>query len=236
MSGKDTEFMPDQNRIVKPGFKIGTVITEENKVLSPPADWEFLPAGDAPLTRNVKKMGPTWQVQVQKGRRKISKGVWAPAAYIRLAKEALEAKRATPEYARKRATEQKRKQRKHNQYVEDFYAETLKFLNFHPDYQEYAEKLARAVAEHATPVGSRTVARTERIPLAARVQAAVIAWMRHQTTSYDRMAIARIKGRRREVRRMLAERSVQLLSRYRSGLPVDESCPLYKALIKSDAL
>lgn len=221
-----------KNRIVKPGFKIGTVISEENEVLTPPADWEFLPAGDAPLTRNVKKMGPSWQVQVQKGRRKISKGVWAPAAHITLAKRELEAKRATPEYARKRATDLKRRERKHNQYVDDFYSATLEFLNFHPSYQSYAEKLARAVSEHATPVGSGTVARTERIPLAERVQAAVIAWMRHQTTSYDRMSIARVKGRRREVRRMLAERSVRILSHYRSGQSLEEGCPLHKALIK----
>lgn len=226
--------MPHQNRIVQPGFKKGTVISEEDNVLTPPADWKFLGAGDAPLTRNVKKMGPSWQVQVQRGRRKISKGIWAPAANIDTAKEELEAKRSTPEYARKRTMDLKRKERKHNQYVDDFYAATLQFLNFHPDYRQHAENLARAVAVHATPVGSGTVARTERISLAERVQAAVIAWMRHQTTSYDTMSIARIKGKRREVRRMLAERSGRLLSRYRSGLPVEEGCPLYKALTTLD--
>lgn len=224
--------MPDKTRIVRPGFKIGTVISDENEVLTPPDDWEFLGAGDAPLTRNVKKLGPSWQVQVQKGRRRISKGIWAPARNISSAREELEAKRATPEYARKRAADLKRKERKHQQYVGDFYGATLKYLNFHPGYQAEAEKLAKAVAEHATPVGSGTVARTERIPLAERVQAAVIAWMRHQTTGYDNMAIARIRGRRREVRRMLAERSVKLLARYRAGLPVEPGCPLYAALGK----
>lgn len=54
---------------------------------------------------------------------------------------------------------------------------------------------------HAVPVGSGTVARTQLIPLEQRAEAAVIAWMRHQTTAYDRMSIARIKGERREVRR-----------------------------------
>lgn len=222
--------MPDQTRIVKPGFKIGTVISEQNEVLTPPADWKFLGAGDAPLTRNVKKMGPSWQVQVEKGRRRISKGIWAPAANIDKAGQELEAKRSTPEYARKRAGDLKRKQSKHNQYVEEFYSATLSYLNFHPDHREYAEKLARAVATHATPVGSGTVARTERIPLAERVEAAVIAWMRHQTTGYDSMTIARLKGRRREVRRMLAERSVKLLARYRAGGQVEPGCPLHAAL------
>jgi hypothetical protein len=58
----------------------------------------------------------------------------------------------------------------------------------------------------------------------------VIAWMRPQTTGYDGMAIPRVKGKRREVRRMLARRSQELLARYRRGEPVPEGCPLKKAL------
>jgi hypothetical protein len=54
--------------------------------------------------------------------------------------------------------------------------------------------------------------------------------MRHQTTGYDGMAIPRVKGKRREVRRLLAQRSKQLLERYRRGEVVPESCPLKKAL------
>ncbi|HUR52915.1 MAG TPA: DUF2293 domain-containing protein, partial [Gemmataceae bacterium] len=76
------------------------------------------------------------------------------------------------------------------------------------------------------------VARTERIPVGERAEAAVIAWMRHQTTAYDAMRIERVKGRRREVRRMLARRSVQLLERYRRGEPADEACPLARALAR----
>ncbi len=222
--------MPLKDRIVKPGFKIGTVITEEKDVLTPPSDWSFLPAGDGPLTLSVKKRGVCWQVQVKKGRRNISKGIWTKEEYILAAKEELEAKRATPEYARRKVADKESRDRKHNEYVGDFYQETLKFLNFHPEYKEIAVKLARAVTDHATPVGSGTVARTERIPISERVQAAVIAWMRHQTTGYDRMHIARIKGRRREVRRMLAEWSKELLWKYRSGQPKETDCPLYKAL------
>jgi hypothetical protein len=82
------------------------------------------------------------------------------------------------------------------------------------------------VTDHTTPVGSGTVARTKRIPVEERAEAAVIAWMRHQTTGYDGMAIPRVKGKRREVRRMLARRSQDLLSRYRRGEPVPEGCPL----------
>src|SRR5262249_32973192 len=38
------------------------------------------------------------------------------------------------------------------------------------------------------------------------------------------------KGKRREVRRMVARRSQDLLARYRRGKPVPEGCPLWKAL------
>ena len=65
---------------------------------------------------------------------------------------------------------------------------------------------------------------------AFRAEAAVIAWMRHQTTDYDHMHIARIKGERRSVRRELAGDSREILEIYRKGLPVPENCPLAKAL------
>ena len=81
---------------------------------------------------------------------------------------------------------------------------------------------------------SGTVARTMRIPVEQRAEAAVIAWMRHQTTGYDSMAIPRIKGKRREVRRMLAQRSQELLGQYRRGEAVGEDCPLKKALVGSE--
>jgi hypothetical protein len=105
------------------------------------------------------------------------------------------------------------------------------FLAFHPNYAALADRLARAVTDHATPVGSGTVARTKRIPVAERAEAALIAWMRHQTTGYDGMGIPRRKGKRREVRRILARRSQELLARYRRGEPVPEGCPLKKALM-----
>lgn len=54
--------------------------------------------------------------------------------------------------------------------------------------------------------------------------------MRHQTTAYDSMPIPRVNGKRREVRRMLAQRSKELLARYRRGELNWEECPLVKAL------
>ena len=74
------------------------------------------------------------------------------------------------------------------------------------------------------------MARTKRISIEQRAEAAVIAWMRHRTTGYDHMAIPRVKGQLREVRRMLARRSQVLLDRYRRGEATPEGCPLRKAL------
>ena len=97
--------------------------------------------------------------------------------------------------------------------------------------------MAEAVTAHATPVGSGTVARTQRLPVARRAEAAVIAWMRHQTTAYDDMPIPRVKGKRREVRRLLAQRSKRLLDAYRSGAAVDpQTCVLQQALQTSEPI
>ena len=142
----------------------------------------------------------------------------------------LKQERATPEYAKKLAAGQRRRGEAQAEYVQEFRGHVLRFLAFHPQHGATAERLADAVTAHATPVGSGTVARTERIPVDERAEAAVIAWMRHQTTAYDSMVIPRVKGKRREVRRMLAQRSKMLLEGYRAGRVVSEGCPLRKAL------
>lgn len=228
--------MPLQNRIVQPGPKQKTVIDTSGNVLIPPQEWVFLKAGNGPLTRSVKSRCITWQVQVKKGKRTISKGIWAEKGHVEAAKKELERKRATPEYQRQRVAQLKRKERKHAEYVEDFYQATLDFLAFHPTHRQTAERLAKSVTDLATPVGSGTVARTTRIPVHKRVEAAVIAWLRHQTTGYDQMHIIRKKGSRREVRRMLAQKSQAMLTRYRTGETLDNTCPLQQALAAEDQL
>ena len=95
--------------------------------------------------------------------------------------------------------------------------------------------MAEAITKHAIPIGSGTVARTSMIPVDERASRAVIAWMRHHTTAYDNLNIPHVKGERRAVRRMLAERSVLLLRQYRRGMPIETGCPLKLALQKMDA-
>src|SRR5439155_19163779 len=133
-------------------------------------------------------------------------------------------------FAKRKQADARRREEAQAEYVEDFHGAVVTFLAFHPSHADLAGHLARAVTDHATPVGSGTVARTKRIPVEQRAEAAVIAWMRHQTTGYDSLVIPRVKGKRREVRRMLAQRSNELLAQYRRGEPVGDGCPLKKAL------
>ena len=221
---------PKKTRIVAPGPSDRSVRTDEGQLLQAPADWELLPPGDAALTRRVKAAGPTWTIRKKKGRKVFSLGVWAPAERIASIRADLESERSTDVYAKRRAADKARRERKQNEYVEDFRGAVLAFLDFAPHYATLAEQMADAVTQHATPVGSGTVARTQRIPLERRAESAVIAWLRHQTTAYDHMKIARVKGKRREVRRMLAEQSRRLLAKYRVGRAVGKSCPLRQAL------
>ena len=124
----------------------------------------------------------------------------------------------------------RRRAAKQEAYEEEFLQAVRGYLNFAACYQDVEQAMAEAITRHAVPVGSGTVARTTRIPLEDRASHAVIAWMRHQTTAYDSMSIARIKGERRQVRRMLAQRSIVLLEGYRQGGAISADCPLWRAL------
>jgi hypothetical protein len=213
-----------------PGPAPDTVRSAAGEVRRVPPDWELLPPGDAALTRRVKAAGAHWLVQEKVGRRLFSRGIWADRATIARLRDELDAERSTPAYARKRETGTRRRAAEQAEYVEDFEAAVRAFLAFHERHAALANALARAVTIHATPVGSGTVARTKRIPIERRAEAAVIAWMRHQTTAYDSMTIARVKGERREVRRRLAQRSKELLAGYRRGEAAAATCRLARAL------
>jgi hypothetical protein len=213
-----------------PGPTPSTVRTPAGQTLPVPAGWVLLPPGDAALTRRVKAAGEFWLVQEKVGRRMFSRGIWTPGETIEQVQEALAAERATPAYANRREADTRRREAQQAEYVEDFQAAVVAFLGFHERHAELALRLARKVAQHATTVGSGTVARTKRIPIERRAEAAVIAWLRHQTTGYDSMKIPRVKGQRREVRRLLAQRSKEMLGAYRRGDLIAAACPLAQAL------
>ena len=216
---------------VRLGEKEGYVLNLAGKPMQIPAGWEVLTPGDAALSRRVKQEGPSWTVIEIKRRKRFSHGVLAPAERIAMLKADREAEKDDPKYQKKLVAGRARRAKAEQVYAEEFEQVVFQFLDFHEDHINLANKLAKTVTEHAIPVGSGTVARTQRIPIERRAEAAVVAWMRHQTTAYDHMTIPREKGARREVRRMLAERSRKLLGRYqvRNG-EVSQACPLTSAL------
>jgi len=202
-----------------------------NELVVLPDDWEFVAKGDAALTRRIKASGTYWLVLTHYKQKPAPAGLCAPKSVVSELRRNLEAERADPAYSKKIENGRAYRAKKEIIYQDDFKQAVLAFIHFNERWADLAELLAEAVTKHATPVGSGTVARTERIPIEQRAESAVIAWMRHQTTAYDRMYIKRIAGERREVRRQLAEISRSVLAKYRSGLDVDlENCPLARAL------
>lgn len=205
-------------------------VLRNGKILTPPAGWQFVPSGDAALTRRLKK-GEYWLLVHKRRNRIESLGLWTSAKAVETARAQLDAERTDPAYQKKLESGRRSRKMQQAKYEVEFKDAVIDFLNFAKKWSDMAEKFADAVTLHAVPVGSGTVARTKMIPIERRAEAAVIAWMRHQTTAYDFMTIARVKGERREVRRKLAERSRQLLENYRRGNDLDlEQCPLAKAL------
>jgi hypothetical protein len=196
-----------------------------------PDGWELLRPGDAALSRRIKKDGPSWTMIEMRGRKRFSRGIWAPADRIAALRAARIVERDDPSYQVKLEAGRARRAKEQVAYAREFEAVVAAYLDFDRRHRALAGLMAKAIADHAVPVGSGTVARTQRIPIEQRAEAATIAWMRHQTTAYDEMAIPREKGKRREVRRMLAKKSKQLLDRYRrtGDVRVGE-CPLRRAL------
>jgi len=203
----------------------------DGKFVTVPDGWTFVPSGDPGLTRRLKAAGECWIVVRRRKNRIESIGLWTAAAAVERIKEELERERTSPEYLKKLEAARRARIARQDAYVVEFRQAVVDFLGFAPRYEEMAWDIADAVTDQAVPVGSGTVARTQRIPLKSRAEAAVIAWMRHQTTDYDHRTIARIRGERRNVRRELAGESRRLLEKYRRGEEVDpETCPLAQAL------
>jgi hypothetical protein len=226
--------MSGEERCVQMGAG-GGLIDLDGRPVVPPEGWAFLPAGDAGLTRKVTARSGFWRVQARMGRRTISRGIWAPEAIIAACRAEVEAIRATGAYQRKLAGARQRRAEQQSVYEGEFYRAVRAYLAFAPQHEELERIMAAAVTRHAVPVGSGTVARTAMLPIEERAARAVIAWMRHHTTAYDAMTIARIKGERRQVRRQLAKRSAALLQAYRQGQATPADCPLHQALQKMQA-
>lgn len=214
----------------------GQLVNNNGEKVLPPVGWSFLPAGDSGVTRKITSVGIYWRVQAKKGRRIYSKGIWAPMAAIEKAKHEIDVMRCSDSYQKTLKNAALRRETKQNEYEAEFRIAVEEFLDFHKLHKNAEKIIAKAVTAHTIPIGSGTVARTVMIPLEERVSRAVIAWMRHNTTAYDYLQIKRIKGERRKTRRLLAGQSIEILTKYRLGLPLDVNCPLQKVLNKIVAI
>ena len=139
----------------------------DGKSVTVPESWVFVPSGDPGLTRRLKSTAECWSVVHKRKNRIESLGIWCDGTVV----EKVKADLTELELARQARIA------KQDAYVVEFRQAVVDFLNFAPCYEELAWDLADAVTDQAVPVGSGTVARTERIPLASRAEAAVIAWM-----------------------------------------------------------
>lgn len=177
----------------------------------------MLRRSDAALTRRVQAQDAAWTGKERRRRRVFSQALWTPVDVIATSRDTLKRERETPQYQSRLAAGRARSGRHQATYESSFTDVVFAALAFAPRHQASARRWADAIASNATRVGSGTVARTKRIPIERRAEAATIAWLRHQTTSYDDMKTPRVKGMRREARRLLAERSRRVLGAVSGG-------------------
>lgn len=151
-----------------------------------PTDWEFLPSGDAFVTRQVKAGGLYWTAWQPRGknrphRRKI--GLYAPTSTIEEAKAAADV--TAQRRAKQRVTNARHRVRVEVAYRDEFTAAVVAWLDFTPEHAALAEEIATAAAERAVEVGSGRVGRTRTLPLEERAALAARASIRHRLTDYD---------------------------------------------------
>lgn len=151
-----------------------------------PDDWEFLPTGDAFITRAVKAAGRYWLCWQPRGRRRPHRrllGLWAPAEAIRDAE--VRARQTADKRAAARTVNGRSRARREERYQDQLREAVLAFLDFAPDHTELAEQIASETAAHAAVVGSGRVGRTQLLSLEEKARLAARAHIRHRYTSYE---------------------------------------------------
>jgi hypothetical protein len=151
-----------------------------------PDDWEFLPTGDAFVTRTVKAAGRYWLWWQPRGRHRPHRrllGLWAPAEAIRAAEA--QAKQTADKRAAARTVNARSRARREERYQDELQAAVLAFLDFAPKHAELAAQIASETAAHAAVVGSGRVGRTQLLSLEEKARLAARAHIRHRYTSYE---------------------------------------------------
>jgi hypothetical protein len=150
-----------------------------------PSSWEFLPSGDAFLTRTVKAAGTywlSWQPRSRDRQHRRLLGVWAPSQVI--AEAQARAEKTAGRRSAKRVLGAQSRQRQEDRYRHELEDAILRFLAFAPAHQELEHRIAKETATHAAVVGSGRVGRTRKLTLDERAALSVRAYIRHRFTSY----------------------------------------------------
>jgi hypothetical protein len=150
-----------------------------------PADWEFLPSGDAFLTRTVKASGRywlSWQPRSRQRQHRRLIGLWAPRVAIAAAQ--IRADETAERRAAKRVVGAQSRERQEDRYRDDLEGAIARFLALAPTHQELQQRIARETAAHAAVVGSGRVGRTRKLTLDDRAALSARAYIRHRFTSY----------------------------------------------------
>lgn len=156
-----------------------------------PEGWDFLPSGDAFVTRQVKAAGDFWLAwlpRTRNRRHRTAIGVFAPSDAI----EAAQAKAAETDADRaiRRAAGARYRERKEDRYRRELADAIVAFLAFAPAHAKLASSIADAAAARAGEVGSGRVGRTRTLSLEERAALAARAHIRHNHTEYE----ARLEG------------------------------------------
>jgi hypothetical protein len=159
----------------------------EHGEVVPPEGWEFLPSGDAFVTRKVKAAGVFWLAWAPRSRSRQHRrllGLWAPETAITAAQQAA-ADTAAARAVRREAGARSRA-RHEARYAEDLAGAIVAYLGFAPEHQALAESIAQDAAARAAVVGSGRVGRTRLLTLEERAALAARAQVRHVHTDYER--------------------------------------------------
>lgn len=151
-----------------------------------PEDWEFLPTGDAFVTRTVKAAGQYWLSWQPRSRHRPHRrllGLWAPAEAIRAAEA--RAEQTAGKRAAARTVNARTRARREERYQDQLREAVLAFLGFAPSYADLAEQIAVETAAHAAVVGSGRVGRTQLLSLEEKARLAARAHIRHRFTKYE---------------------------------------------------
>ncbi|MDC1106865.1 DUF2293 domain-containing protein [Prolixibacteraceae bacterium] len=208
----------------------GKLIDRNGKEVIIPRKWSFFPAGDAGVTRAITKQKNYIRVKELRGRRAISKGIWAPEELIQEAKQRMTKVRSSDIYRKQKLQREMRRDQIQEAFIESLEHAIRDRLSFHNCYKELEESLAKAIVDHSSPIGSGTVSRSSRLSIETKAEKAINGWVRHHLTPYEQLKIARTKGARRLARKMMIDKGNEVLVVYRKGQECPNPCPIHKSL------